>query len=105
MADVRGHLALRRKQRQLRERLPIGIEDLDGFGPSRLLAVMNFSKIEDRSLHPLASRRADLFCDTRVVMILPVFETVVRVQKWLAHHRCWAAYQRYALARAGWEEG
>jgi hypothetical protein len=78
-----GHLTLRGKESQLRERLPIGIEDFDRFGPGCLLTIVDLPKVEDRSLYPVPPGRADLFDNAPIVMILPVFEAVVRVEKGL----------------------
>lgn len=98
VGDVCGHFALSREKRQLRELLPVGIKNLDRFGPSHLLAIVDLSQVENRSLDPLSLRRADLFDDAPIVMILPVFEAMVRVEKGLAHNRRCAVYQRSALA-------
>jgi len=83
--DVRRHLPLQGKERQLRERLAIGVKDRDGFDPGGLLAVVDFAQIQNRSLHPVAVRAADLFDDAPVAMVLAVFEAVMRLEKGLAH--------------------
>ena len=85
LSDMHWHLALRSEERQLREGLPIGVEDFDGFDPSGLLAVIDLAQIKNRSLHPVALRGADLFGDTPVTMILAVFESVMSVEKRFAH--------------------
>ena len=85
VGDVCGDRALQRKQRQLSEGLAIGIEDFGALDPGGLLAVVDFAQVENRPLHPLAVRAGDFFDQAPVTVILAVFETVVRVEKGLAH--------------------
>lgn len=77
--DVGRHGAFQRKERQLPERLRAGVENFDGFDPRRFWAVVDFAQVENRPLHPLAVRRADLFDEAPVAVILAVFEPVMRV--------------------------
>src|SRR5206468_3858803 len=61
LRELRRELALQGKQRQLPERLSIGIEHLDGFDPRGPLAVVDFAQIQNGPLHPLALGAADFF--------------------------------------------
>jgi len=84
-----GNPPLGRIERQFRRPLLDGIEDIDDFNPGSLLGVVNLSQVENVPLHPSATTDFDLLGDRPGAMILPIFETVMTMQKRFPHTVGW----------------
>ena len=87
MRDGRRRLPIRRKQTQLRRPAIETGHGIDGLAPSRLLAVVNLTQIQQRLLRTPATAQTTVLHHAPVAMNLAILPTCGRPQK----HACMIA--------------
>ena len=78
------HRPIRRIQRQFPGLLSGRIKHFDLLGPTRLLAVIDLTQVQQVPLHP-TSPRAHLFSDAPITVIFAVLESVMTLEKRFGH--------------------
>src|SRR5258708_924685 len=74
---IRGNLAVVGKQTQVRILLLLLIKHSKSLAPCRLLLVVDFAEIENRTLHRFVRGGAMIFYDAEVAMLFAVFFPIV----------------------------
>jgi hypothetical protein len=69
------------KQTQVRILLLLFIKHRKRLAPGRLLLIVDFTEIENGSLHRLAGTDAMVFYDAEVAMVFAVFFAIIAAQK------------------------
>src|SRR6516162_6907002 len=78
---IGGNLAVVGKQTQVRMLVLLFVKHRQRLAPSRLLLIVDFTEIENGSLHRLAGTDAMVFYDAEVAMVFAVFSTIIAAQK------------------------
>src|SRR4051812_9644528 len=72
-SDLAGRHSILREQSHCRVFLTGAVEHLDLLGPTCLLAIVDFSEVNDLPLKALAVLRSSVFADTPIPMFFAVF--------------------------------